>query len=165
MPYIPGVYLHHFHLYLIPAEIVWLYASYYIACNAEPGTITSNNVQSYLDHFPYDNLLYHPKECQTCKLQKLYLVGRGITTNEAFKWDMIEEDIQRGVLWQYEEQFSNKAESNVRKRTSSKVSRDTVTSKVTKKRIASLEELDNIYDAGFFQNLLDVFVPPKLGKP
>ncbi|KAG0185366.1 palmitoyltransferase swf1 [Apophysomyces sp. BC1034] len=285
MPYIPGIYLHPLHLFIIPVEIVWLYASYYIACTAEPGTITKNNVQSYLDHFPYDHLLYQPKECRTCKLQKparskhcsmckacigksdhhcawinrcvgvnnhryfffflftltqlctygaylcfqvyrgliiewgldkafvydhrtgtqspitfrkamlyilhrdriigaigilaivvavvvfiftvyqLYLAGRGITTNEAFKWDVIEEDIQRGLLWQHEEEPLEKPCQSARKRTSSKAAKDA--SSITKKarQVTSLEELDNIYDAGFFRNLLDIFIPPQLDKP
>ncbi|KAL0075120.1 DHHC palmitoyltransferase-domain-containing protein [Phycomyces blakesleeanus] len=56
--------------FLIPAHIGVLYYSYYMACTADPGIITANNHQSYMDHYKYDNLLYEPKECTTCKRLK-----------------------------------------------------------------------------------------------
>ncbi|KAJ8661924.1 hypothetical protein O0I10_002255 [Lichtheimia ornata] len=276
LPHIPGIYLHSTHLIIIPSQIVSLYLSYYMACTVDPGTITAENVQQYLDHFKYDGLLYQPKQCSTCRLQKparskhcsmckacigrldhhcfwinrcvgvnnhrfffiflftlvqfcaygaylcfqiyrgmiiewgldaayvidkktgqhspitfrkaflhvlqkdriigaigilatvvslvvflfflyqLYLAGRGITTNEAFKWELIEDSIDRGELWLEEENTATNDKDKVKKRMDG--------SKKRQRKVESLEELDNIYDEGFYRNLYNVFFPPRMKK-
>lgn len=56
---------------IIPVQIIWLYTSYYIACVADPGIITKDNIDNFLQYFEYDGILYEPgKECRTCKLLK-----------------------------------------------------------------------------------------------
>ncbi|KAI8391478.1 DHHC palmitoyltransferase-domain-containing protein [Radiomyces spectabilis] len=71
LPHIPNIYLSSMHRFvLIPGHICWLYISYYIICTADPGTITADNVQQYLDHYAYDYILYEPKQCRTCRLKK-----------------------------------------------------------------------------------------------
>lgn len=54
----------------IPAQIIWIYASYYMACSADPGIITKDNLQKHLDYYKYDGLIYKPKTCVTCNMQK-----------------------------------------------------------------------------------------------
>ncbi|KAI9280026.1 hypothetical protein BY458DRAFT_431094, partial [Sporodiniella umbellata] len=163
------------YVIFIPIHIISLYTSYYVACTADPGIITRQNLKKHLDHYPYDGLIYTPKDCSTCKFQnkmdhhcawingciyrgmivewgldkaymydptkkesvpvsfvkaflyvlqhdrvigaigilgsvvslvvfvffiyQLYLAARGITTNEAFKWEMVEDAIDRGELY------------------------------------------------------------------
>ncbi|SAL98369.1 hypothetical protein [Absidia glauca] len=296
LPHIPGIYLHGIHLYIIPTQIIWLYVSYYIACSADPGTITEENIRFYLDLFPYDELLYKPKDCSTCHLLKparskhcsmckacisrldhhcawlnrcvgynnhryffmflftltqfcayglylcfqvyrgmviewgldqaylfdrrtgkqvplsfrkamihilhrdrvigsigilagvitvvvflfmiyqLYLAGRGLTTNEAFKWEVLEDAIDRGDIWIVEEtqpskppttNKKSKHEKNdtkdrnavgqsIRNRRKPATSTGTI---VKEHQVTSLEEIDNIYDHGFFKNLKHIFFP------
>ncbi|KAI9485919.1 MAG: DHHC palmitoyltransferase-domain-containing protein [Benjaminiella poitrasii] len=71
LPHMPGPYLHLIHQYLIiPVQIISLYASYYVACTSNPGIITKTNLQNHLKYYKYDGLIYKPKTCVTCKLQK-----------------------------------------------------------------------------------------------
>ncbi|KAI8081988.1 DHHC palmitoyltransferase-domain-containing protein [Gilbertella persicaria] len=70
LPHIPGPYLSNIHYVLIPAQIVSIYASYYVACTSDPGIITPDNLQKHLDYYPYDGLIYKPKKCTTCDLLK-----------------------------------------------------------------------------------------------
>jgi len=67
---VPGPFLSQFHVYFIPVEIFFTYACYYIACAADPGIITKDNVQKYLDMYPYDGLIFEPRDCSTCKMPK-----------------------------------------------------------------------------------------------
>ncbi|KAI7893799.1 DHHC palmitoyltransferase-domain-containing protein [Mucor mucedo] len=70
LPHIPGPYLHKIHYLFIPAQIISLYVVYYLACSADPGIITHENLEKHLDYYKYDGLIYKPKTCTTCKLQK-----------------------------------------------------------------------------------------------
>jgi hypothetical protein len=51
-------------------QIIWIYASYYIACTSNPGIITQENLQKHLEYYKYDGLIYKPKDCVTCKMKK-----------------------------------------------------------------------------------------------
>ncbi|KAG1501432.1 hypothetical protein G6F45_003261 [Rhizopus arrhizus] len=204
---------------IVPIQIIWIYASYYIVCTANPGIVTPNNLKQHLKYYRYDGLIYTPKDCTTYLLDlsivhyvklvliyrgmiiewgldkaymldsngnkvpvsfhkaflyvlqhdriigsigilgmvvsivvfvffiyQVYLSARGITTNEAFKWEMVEDAIDRGELYktdggQYKTYYSQ--------------------SEAKGKRIESLEEVENIYDEGFLTNLHQVFFPPK----
>ncbi|KAI8887604.1 zf-DHHC-domain-containing protein [Backusella circina FSU 941] len=70
LPHLPGPYLHHIHFVIIPLQIIWIYVAYYIACTADPGIITQENVKRHLEYYKYDGLIYRPKQCTTCHLQK-----------------------------------------------------------------------------------------------
>jgi palmitoyltransferase len=50
--------------------IVFTYACFFLASAIGPGEINSENVKLALDVYPYDYLLFYPKACGTCKLQK-----------------------------------------------------------------------------------------------
>lgn len=55
---------------IVPIQIIWIYASYYIVCTANPGIVTPNNLKQHLKYYRYDGLIYTPKDCSTCKFQK-----------------------------------------------------------------------------------------------
>ena len=55
---------------IIPSQIISIYASYYVACTSNPGVITPDNLKKHLDYYKYDGLIYKPKTCITCKMQK-----------------------------------------------------------------------------------------------
>ncbi|KAI7904871.1 DHHC palmitoyltransferase-domain-containing protein [Cokeromyces recurvatus] len=287
IPHMPGPYLHSIHMYIIiPIQIISLYASYYVACTSNPGIITKENIEGHLKYYKYDGLIYKPKTCVTCKLQKparskhcsmckacigrldhhcawinqcvgennqryfflflfiltefcaygaylcfqvyrgmiiewglntayvqdrvtgqqrlitfrkaflyvlhrdriigsigilalvvsvvvlifflyqLYLAGIGITTNEAFKWEMVEDSIDRGELYRKSVIKVNNVKSQTtanyslrynKQRSNQEEEEEAI---IEEKRIESLDEVDNIYDKGFFGNLKEVFFPP-----
>ncbi|KAI8987165.1 DHHC palmitoyltransferase-domain-containing protein [Pilobolus umbonatus] len=70
LPHMPGPFLNEIHYVIIPIQIITLYVVYYVACTANPGHITKDNLQKHLDYYPYDGLIFKPKTCNTCNLQK-----------------------------------------------------------------------------------------------
>jgi palmitoyltransferase len=104
------------------------------------------------------------------------LAGRGLTTNEAFKWEVLEDAIDRGDIWIVEEtqpskspttnkkskhgkndtKDRNAAGQSIRNRHKPATSTGTI---VKERQVTSLEEIDNIYDHGFFKNLKHIFFP------
>ncbi|KAJ3426661.1 palmitoyltransferase swf1 [Anaeramoeba flamelloides] len=54
----------------IPIIFVLLVFSFLKAALTDPGTINKQNVESYLELYPYDNQLFFPRECETCKIMK-----------------------------------------------------------------------------------------------
>ena len=58
------------HRYLFWSLFVlpWPWIFVLILQFVDPGTITSTNVNAYLEMYPYDNLLYKPAICKTTKL-------------------------------------------------------------------------------------------------
>ncbi|KAI8093380.1 DHHC palmitoyltransferase-domain-containing protein [Halteromyces radiatus] len=110
---------------------------------------------------------------------QLYLAGRGITTNEAFKWEMLEDAIDRGDIWIIEEEEEKpiKPKKSKKSKGSKKkngfindndkgkrqfIQKRTISSStgiIQEHQVKSLEEVDNIYDHGFFRNLWNIFFP------
>lgn len=93
----------------------------------------------------------------------MYLAGRGITTNEAFKWEMVEESVDRGELFKIVPVKPTSittalAEKNYTKRYNKKTKEE---EHVEEKKIKSFAEIENIYDKGFLGNLREIFIPPK----
>lgn len=96
---------------------------------------------------------------------RLYLAGRGITTNEAFKWELVEESVDRGELFKIipvkpSSTTSALEEKKYLKRYNKITKKE---EEVEEKKIESFEEIENIYDKGFLGNLKEVFFPPNLG--
>ncbi|KAG9324311.1 hypothetical protein KVV02_004600 [Mortierella alpina] len=54
----------------IPVVIAFTYACFFIASSVGPGEINAHNVRQALEVYPYDHLLFDPKICGTCKIQK-----------------------------------------------------------------------------------------------
>lgn len=50
--------------------IAFTYACFFIASAIGPGEVNAQNVRRALDVYPYDHLLFDPKTCGTCKIQK-----------------------------------------------------------------------------------------------
>ncbi|CAO3644598.1 unnamed protein product [Mucor hiemalis] len=99
---------------------------------------------------------------------RLYLAGRGITTNEAFKWEMIEESVDRGEIFKIVPKSSSTADSSSTTALKENQTFSKRYNKVTKmeeevqeKKIEDFSEIENIYDKGFVGNLKEVFFPPK----
>eukprot|EP01130_Rhizamoeba_saxonica_P007075 TRINITY_DN2834_c0_g1_i3.p1 TRINITY_DN2834_c0_g1~~TRINITY_DN2834_c0_g1_i3.p1 ORF type:complete len:294 (-),score=41.62 TRINITY_DN2834_c0_g1_i3:27-908(-) len=64
-PYISKYHLHFFHLY------VWLTVVWFISLTrSNPGVITKENVKVYSKHYAFDNQIYFPKYCTTCKIDR-----------------------------------------------------------------------------------------------
>ncbi|ORX92160.1 zf-DHHC-domain-containing protein [Basidiobolus meristosporus CBS 931.73] len=69
-PEVPGPYVHWFNVYTIPPTILFTYAAFARACFSDPGVIDETNVQKACEVYDYDHLIFHPKDCATCKIQK-----------------------------------------------------------------------------------------------
>ncbi|KAI8053083.1 DHHC palmitoyltransferase-domain-containing protein [Syncephalis plumigaleata] len=67
---IPGPYIDDIHRYIIPPVIIVTYLSFIVASYSDPGYITKENEVAQSKLYPYDYLLYQPKECRTCKVLK-----------------------------------------------------------------------------------------------
>lgn len=83
-----------------------------------------------------------------------------MTTNEAFKWELVEDAIDRGDLFVQEEDPDKEFVSHKVKQRSSKKTGAEGRGDKKWRRIDSLEEVDNIYDRGFVGNLAEVLFPP-----
>lgn len=93
---------------------------------------------------------------------RLYLAARGITTNESFKWECIEEAIYRGEIYKVVKRSSDETNSNTKGKPTAAVKRKTQQKEeFEEKKIESFDEIENIYDKGFLGNLKEVFFPPK----
>ncbi|KAG9299539.1 hypothetical protein G9A89_020710 [Geosiphon pyriformis] len=68
--HIPGPYLSTVHLYTVPLVILFTYSSLIIASWSDPGRISRENALHATKIFEYDFLLFEPKTCRTCLLQK-----------------------------------------------------------------------------------------------
>lgn len=75
---------------IVPIQIIWIYASYYIVCTANPGIVTPNNLKQHLKYYRYDGLIYTPKDCSTCKFQKYVMIIK-----------VKERERKKGWRWEY----------------------------------------------------------------
>ncbi len=97
------------------------------------------------------------------------MAARGITTNEAFKWEMVEESVDRGEIFKLvpraKEEESNSTTTALKGNQKYLKRYNKVTKmeeEVLEKKIEDFSEIENIYDKGFVGNLKEVFFPPKL---
>ncbi|GJJ75704.1 palmitoyltransferase ZDHHC4 [Entomortierella parvispora] len=58
------------HDVIIPVMIVFTYVCFFVASSVGPGKVDAHNVKAALEKYPYDYLLFDPKICGTCKIQK-----------------------------------------------------------------------------------------------
>lgn len=79
-----------------------------------------------------------------------------MTTNEAFKWELVEDAIDRGDLFVQEDSDDSAPRKVKHRNKESQKEQD----KKKLRRIESLEQVDNIFDRGFMRNLVEVFFPP-----
>ncbi|TPX35806.1 hypothetical protein SmJEL517_g01995 [Synchytrium microbalum] len=67
---IPNEYLGRIHLFGIPATISTVYYSFIKASITDAGTITKKNMEKAGRIWDFDYILYTPKECSTCKVDR-----------------------------------------------------------------------------------------------
>jgi len=68
MHHVPGPFLGVAHKYIFHI-FVWCVLGWFAhVCMSDPGTITKENLKFHLSKYPFDGLLYDPKECTTCKI-------------------------------------------------------------------------------------------------
>lgn len=98
---------------------------------------------------------------------RLYLCVRGMTTNEAFKWEMVQDGIFRGEIWEVED----KQKFNMLGRGTGTgffwkdedVNADGAASDMKGARmVRDFAEVPNMYDRGLFKNLAEVLFPAKV---
>mmetsp|Transcript_32513 Transcript_32513/g.52672 ORF Transcript_32513/g.52672 Transcript_32513/m.52672 type:complete len:387 (-) Transcript_32513:164-1324(-) len=70
LPRIPGRYVRAEHRYLAYWAVLGTLGTFVKACLSDPGIITKRNLPIYSATFPYDNVIYLPKLCSTCLLQR-----------------------------------------------------------------------------------------------
>ena len=107
----------------------------------------------------------------------VYLIWAGMTTNESFKWDDWKEDVSDGVVYKCEEPRGSKAAGPDGKAepiipwpvssTQRLVSRGNEASLQAEQEsrfteppwelVHSMKEVVNLYDLGFWSNLMDIF--------
>lgn len=44
--------------------------AFLLACYTDPGRITKDNLERYLPNYPYDGIMYMPKTCRTCLIER-----------------------------------------------------------------------------------------------
>ncbi|KAI8847646.1 DHHC palmitoyltransferase-domain-containing protein [Chytridium lagenaria] len=67
---IPNSRLSEIHLIIVPTAIITVYGCFFKACWSDPGTITSKNVEKACQVWEYDYILFNPKICSTCLIDK-----------------------------------------------------------------------------------------------
>jgi hypothetical protein len=60
-----------FTQFTVALTVLAPYVLLYLACAADPGYVSSQNVKNYIHLYPYDHALFHPgQECRTCRIPK-----------------------------------------------------------------------------------------------
>lgn len=60
-----GLYVSSVHRLLVPVAMLASIASWLATCWSDPGTVTRHNLEAHLLAYPFDHVLYKPKECPT----------------------------------------------------------------------------------------------------
>jgi hypothetical protein len=55
---------------MVPFSVVWAYRSFWLASTSDPGRITEANHDRALRLYPFDNVIFTPKPCRTCKFTR-----------------------------------------------------------------------------------------------
>lgn len=69
-PLMPNMFIDEYHIYIGSAIYFLALVSFISACLASPGIVTKQNLKDHLGVFKYDNVLFKPRDCGTCKFQK-----------------------------------------------------------------------------------------------
>ncbi|KAI9887725.1 MAG: palmitoyltransferase swf1 [Watsoniomyces obsoletus] len=90
----------------------------------------------------------------------VYLIWAGMTTNENARWSLWKEDIAAGSVYMSMDQGPNGGRRLVRRLDNQLL--DSEISSLSRKdskwrKVSSISEVDNLYDRGFWENLLDLF--------
>lgn len=64
-------YIRPFHVYIIPLLVIAPYVTLYRVATSDPGRITEHNLNKYLQLYPFDDLIFLPRQiCRTCHFEK-----------------------------------------------------------------------------------------------
>lgn len=58
------------HVWLSHILVAYTFGTFALACYSNPGVINKATVASFAKSFPFDNLLYKPKVCETCLVDR-----------------------------------------------------------------------------------------------
>lgn len=70
LPLIPNPYLSSIHSYTSHCAVALTLFSFVYVSRCDPGKITKKNAHQFKASFPYDGILYVPKECKTCGIER-----------------------------------------------------------------------------------------------
>ena len=65
-----GRYISPGHYYALPVVVAVTLGSFWLASVSDPGRVTKANVGAAVRAYPYDMLIFVPKECATCKVSR-----------------------------------------------------------------------------------------------
>lgn len=91
-----------------------------------------------------------------------------MTTNEAFKWEMVQDGVSKGEIWKFEDkELKNEiAPRNATDFFWRDVDMDPKTGRIAPMKgariVRDFSEIPNIYDKGLLKNLAQVFFPAKV---
>lgn len=69
-PFMPNMFVDEYHIYIGSFLYFLALMSFFASCLASPGIIKKSNLKDHLKLFKYDNILYKPTDCGTCKFQR-----------------------------------------------------------------------------------------------
>ncbi|KAL6051922.1 putative palmitoyltransferase zdhhc4 [Balamuthia mandrillaris] len=69
-PFIPGPFIAGYHKTLSIFAVAWTLFSFIYCSFSDPGLITKTNLRLYREQFPFDNVLYHKRRCETCDIDR-----------------------------------------------------------------------------------------------
>lgn len=69
-PHVPNSYIPAYHTFTIPLACGLAFNLFLATAKSNPGIVTPNNVDACLNAYPFDNVLYTSRMCETCKIIK-----------------------------------------------------------------------------------------------
>jgi palmitoyltransferase len=70
-PLIPNRFLAAYHKYIGVGVFVVCVVTFCLASFSDAGVVTKSNLATFQREYPYDNLFYHKRECETCRIPKV----------------------------------------------------------------------------------------------
>lgn len=67
---IPGPYVSSFHRLAAPLAVLASLAAFFAASFCDPGAVTAQNVGRHLASYPFDGVIFTPKDCPTCRIPR-----------------------------------------------------------------------------------------------
>lgn len=58
------------HVWLSHVLVACTFGTFYLACTADPGVVDRHSVAAHANSFPFDHLIYKPKTCETCHVER-----------------------------------------------------------------------------------------------
>lgn len=58
------------HVWLSHVLVAATFGTFYLACTADAGTVSRSTAAQHAASFPFDNLVYKPKHCDTCDVAR-----------------------------------------------------------------------------------------------